>query len=366
MRFTKREFAMMVLGIVVYIADVGADLWVAKNYFCEGQYLWCILTLATGLLSSTVVQFFSYTWFKEDNADSLRWIFLLHLVPGGIFTRYWFALKCCYQATCKKENILIDGPTSVIHKTAIDAMTDISMLRLFKAFLESTPQLILQIYILMTSDNSAFSQYVSIAMSFTSISCTTVDYQIALRKSLPDKNKFSVILSKIMYLLYKLFTLISWILSITLVTILSTKSSIILLGFLWFGGMCWVLKQHTAFCRSKAAEIIYRIIVGIILIFTFFNIKGQKTKIPLSVYYAARVFITLAILGACVFWKSLFNGKVVLSSVITAVITLVLGIIFLFVYYQFFHPRIYYTQDVVDGPGGERKETCRMMGFLMQ
>lgn len=87
MRYTKQEFATMVLGIVVYVADIGADLWVANKYFHEGQYLWCALTLATGLLSSLVVQYFSYTWFKDDGTHKPSWISSLHLLQAGIFTR---------------------------------------------------------------------------------------------------------------------------------------------------------------------------------------------------------------------------------------------------------------------------------------
>nr|XP_020668278.1 XK-related protein 9 isoform X1 [Pogona vitticeps]XP_020668285.1 XK-related protein 9 isoform X1 [Pogona vitticeps]XP_020668296.1 XK-related protein 9 isoform X1 [Pogona vitticeps] len=373
MRFMKQDFVMMVLGIVVYVADVGADLWVAKTYFCGEQYLWCAIILVTGFISSVVVQFFSYIWFKEDNAGQLNWtLFLLHFLHGGIFTRYWYALKYGYRAAYKSNisgDKLIDGSTSLIHKRAIDAMADISMLRLFKTYLESTPQLILQIYILMTSDIDVrtFSQYFSITVSFTSISCATVDYQIALRKSLPDKNMFSMISSKITYFSYKLLTLTSWILSIALVTVLSINGSIILLGVLWLGGISWVLRQHTSLCKSKAAEVVYRIIVGIILTFTFFNVKGEKTKIILCVYYVIRVLITLAILCACMFCKSLFNGKIYLLSVIAAVVaSLVLGIVSLSVYYRFCHPSIYYAQDVVDGRGDERNETCRIRRFLIQ
>ncbi|XP_042321277.1 XK-related protein 9 isoform X2 [Sceloporus undulatus] len=284
--------------------------------------------------------------------------------------KYWFALKHGYRAAFKlksSRDMSIDVPTSLLHKRAIDAMADISMLRLFKTYLESTPQLILQIYILMASDNRIFSQYVSITVSSISISCATVDYQIALRKSLLDKNKFVRTSSKLMYFFYKLLTLTSWILSTVLVAILSIKISIVLLVFLWFGSIIWVHKQHTTFCKSRTAEIIYRIIVGIILIFTFFNIKGEKTKIPMSVYYVIRILITLSILTASLFWKSTFNGKLHLSFVITAVaLTLVLGIIFLIVYYAIFHPSIYYAQDVVDGPQNERNENCRIRGFLMQ
>uniref|UniRef100_A0A8D2IPB2 XK-related protein n=1 Tax=Varanus komodoensis TaxID=61221 RepID=A0A8D2IPB2_VARKO len=358
MRFTKQDFALMAVGVLFFVADIVADIWQATEYFYEEHYLWGTLLLAIGLISSVIIQFFSHAWFKEDTSGNLKWIFLLlHFLHGGLLTWYWFILNSGYKAAFQSNS---SGCTIIIHAKVIGEMADISMLRLFKTFLESTPQLILQVYILMISDNCTFSQYVFIAITFGSISCATLDYMIALWKSLPDKNKFTKISSKIMYLF------------IVLIAGLSTACAIILVVLLWFS-IIWVLKQHTAFCKTKAAEIVYRTVVGIILVFTFFNIKGERTKIPMSVYFVSRVFLTLAIMCICIFSKSMFSVQVYLSAVIiTVVITLVLGIAFLCVYYGLFHPTIYYTQDVVDGPDavdgprGERQETCRIRTFLMQ
>ncbi|XP_063156318.1 XK-related protein 9 [Candoia aspera] len=361
MRFTKRDFAVVIFGLVVYISDVGADLWMAKSFLCEGQYLRGTLILSTGLFSSIIIQLFSYTWFKEDNVEKLDWMFfLLHSLYGGIFIRYCFTLKRGYQAAS-------DSSTNNIHNLYINAMADISMLQLFKAFLESTPQLVLQIHIVMASDHSTFYQYVSIALSFCSISCATVSYQIILRKSLPDKNEFNGIFCKLIYLFYKLMTLTSWILTIVLVTMFSIIGSIVLLILLWFGNLSWVIKQNTEFCKFKATEYVYRMIVGIILIFTFFNIKGENTVIVQTVYYVFRIIVTLIVLYICMFWKSLFDEKLYLSAlIIAAAISLVLGILSLIIYYVLFHPNIYYTHDEVDGPGLERKQPCRISKFLIQ
>lgn len=207
---------------------------------------------------------------------------------------------------------------------------------------------------------------IAIVVSFSSVTCSTVDYQIALRKSLPNKATFTRISSKITYLLYKLFTLTSWILSIVLVMVLSTKTAFVLVVLFWFGGICWTVKQHTEFCKSTAAEVVYRTMVGIVLTFTFFNIKEGKTKVPLSVYYGIRALTTSAILCALMFWKSPFKGKTNLILVITVALTLVSGIGFLLVYYRFFHPSDQCIQDVVDGPEPEREEMCRISKFIMQ
>lgn len=87
MKFTKRDLVMVALGLVIYVADNGTDFWVARNYFCMGQYLWGTLTLVTILLSSVTVQFFSYTWFKDDNVGNLNCLCLLHLLQYGMLVR---------------------------------------------------------------------------------------------------------------------------------------------------------------------------------------------------------------------------------------------------------------------------------------
>ncbi|XP_006015376.1 XK-related protein 9 [Alligator sinensis] len=377
MKFTKCNFFMLVLGIFIYIADIISDIFVASNFFCEGQYLWSTLTLVFRLLASTVVQTFSFEWFKDDlerpELGKLAWTFLVHSLHGGILIRYYFALKCGFQSAFKQsscEDKLSGSPTGDIHKQAIDAVTDISMLRVFKIFLETTPQLLLQIHILMEEDKTSFIQYISIITSFCSISWATVDYQVSLQKSLPDKNQVGVI-PKLMYFFYKLFTLTSWILSVALTTVLNFKSSLILLTFLWILSFCWILKQHTMFYKSKRMEYLYRIIVGIILTFTYFNIKGKKTKVDISIYYTACVLLILVILYICLVWKPLVINQIHFKAAsIIIVLTLVLGIIFLVVYYGLFHPTVYGKQDrasdEVDGMSGEKVVVSRITNFIMQ
>ncbi|NXO42536.1 XKR9 protein, partial [Locustella ochotensis] len=379
MKFTKQNFFFLVGGMIIYVVDIGVDFWVASRYFCQGQYSWSILILCFRALSSVVTQIFSYEWFKNDwegtDTGKLKLVFLVHLFHCGIFIRYWFALKYGCQAAFKQTSsrgASKADPSNFIQKQAIDAVTDINMLRLFKTFLETTPQLFLQIYILMEHGETHFYQYAAIIMSFCGISLSMVDYQISLRKSLPDKDEFRV-LSKFMYLFYKLLTITSWILSISLITLLSVRISVILLIFLWICGFVWTLKQHTTFCKSKKMEYLYRTVVGIILIFSFFNIKGRRTKVWISIYYATHTVVTLSILFIYMFWKPSFNKEICFTIVsILTISSLVLGIIFLVVYYSHLHPTTYFRpqacSDEVDGVAGQKEtvKTDRFQNFLMQ
>ncbi|KAM6444757.1 XK-related protein 9 [Rhynochetos jubatus] len=379
MKFTKPNFIFLVGGIIIYVVDIGVDFWVVSKYFCQRQYSWSILILCFRGFSSLITQIFSYEWFKNDwegtDTGKLKWIFLVHLFQCGIFIRYWFALKYGCQAAFKQNSggdASETDPSNFIQKQAIDVVTDINMLRVFKTFLETTPQLFVQIYILMEHGKNNFDQYAAIIMSFCGISFSTVDYQTSLRKSLPDKDEFHV-LPKLVYLFYKLLTITSWILSFSLITLLSVRSSVTLLVFLWICGFIWTLKQHTAFCKSKKMEYLYRSVVGIILIFTFFNIKGRKTKVYISIYYATHTVVTLGILFAYIFWKPPIIKEIHFTIVsILTVLSLVLGIIFLVLYYRWFHPTAYCRpqacSDETDGETEqrERAKPGRFQNFIMQ
>ncbi|NXG15904.1 XKR9 protein, partial [Grallaria varia] len=378
MTFTKWNFVFLVSRILIYIVDIGVDFWIASKYFCQGQYSGSILILCFRGLSSLITQRFSYEWFKNDwevtDTGKLKWIFLIHLFQCGIFVRYWFALKYGCQAAFKQKSsgdAPETDPSNFIQKQAIDVVTDINMLRVFKTFLETTPQLFVQIYILMKHGKTDCYQYAAIFMSFCGISSSVVDYQTSLRKALPDKDEFRGP-SKFMYFFYKMLTITSWVLSISLITLLSVRISVILLIFLWVCGFTWTLKQHTTFCKSKKMEYLYRIIVGIILIFTFFNIKGRRTKVSISIYYATHTVVILGILFVYMFWKPAIIKEIYFTVVsIFTISSLVLGIIFLVVYYRHFHPTTYFRSqtysDEVDGMAGEkdRVKTGRFQNFLM-
>ncbi|NWX57880.1 XKR9 protein, partial [Promerops cafer] len=379
MEFTKQNFFFLVGGMIIYLVDIGVDFWVASRYFCQGQYSWSILILCFRGLSSIITQIFSYEWFKNDwegsDTGKLKLVFLVHLFHCGIFIRYWFALKYGCQVAFKQRSsrgASEADPSNLIQKQAIDAVTDINMLRVFKTFLETTPQLFLQIYIFMEHGTTHFYQYAAIMMSFCGISLSMVDYQISLRKSLPEKDDFRV-LSKFIYLFYKLLTITSWILGISLITLLSVRISVILLIFLWICGFTWTLKQHTTFCKSKKMEYLYRTVVGIILIFSFFNIKERRTKVCISIYYATHTVVILGILLVYMFWKPSIIKEIRFTIVsILTISSLVLGIIFLVVYYSHFHPTAYCRpqtcSDEVDGMAGQkdRVKTGRFQLFLMQ
>uniref|UniRef100_W5M8S2 XK-related protein n=1 Tax=Lepisosteus oculatus TaxID=7918 RepID=W5M8S2_LEPOC len=389
MQYSKRHCFWTVVGVLTYLLDIGTDVWVAFQYFMDGRYAWFALTLLFVVSATVTIQIFSYSWFKDDRERERgeetqeereapgHCIFLLHLLQMGIFTRLHHPTKaltrgCLWRSKLNEdtENLVETRTLSHVGSTKRLLAADVSMLRLFETFLESVPQLVLQLYIILEYGNIITIQYITILTSFFSIAWATVDYQRCLRRSLHYKEEMQAGLSTVVYLLYKLFTVTSRVLSIILLTILNVVWTSALV-VVWLFGTLWAFRQKTTFCTSKTLEVFYRMIVGVFLVFTFFNVKGQNTKVSMTIYYILSALQTLFIMLVIYFLKpSAQRTDYFFPICITVMCTFVLGIICLVLYYKFFHPKKYCVvePDEVDGleVGASRQKPSRMNTFVQQ
>ncbi|XP_028659441.1 XK-related protein 9 [Erpetoichthys calabaricus] len=340
--YTCVNWVMCLIGLLLYLGDIGTDIWVAVQYLMRGYVLWFALTLTFVLLSTFIIQVFSYFWYLDDSgsgsdsgAPESCALIGLHFCQLGIFTRYKKLLKNGFREIKEKKPCSTEESVSEIW-----GMTaDISMLKLFETHLESVPQLILQLYIYLEHKEKMTIQYLTLTMSFFSIAWSTVDYQRCLRRSLPNKREISHLSSVTVYLMYKMFTITSRVLSFVLLTILNAHFTLALFGITWLCTFIWAWKQQTDFCTSRGLEVFYRVIIGAILVFTFFNIKGQNTQSSMICYYALSFCETLGIVILCVcLCAPLTVFSFFLPICIVMFIFFFLGIIFLFIYYLALHP----------------------------
>nr|XP_057916482.1 XK-related protein 9 [Doryrhamphus excisus] len=376
MEYTKLRWLLTIGGLVFYIVDIGTDVALAlKYYVLDGRYILSALTLGFVLVGMLVTQIFSYAWYKDDINDvfinpqgistisgiSKNGIAVFHVCGAGIFTRYYHLLKNGFRVvwTDSKE----ESTTEVHHRLFCQA-TDLSMLKLFEAFLESAPQLLLQIHIALHQCDVSIMQYLSMVLSCFNISWALVDYRRCLRRSLPQVREMPSGLPTAIYLLYKLCTISSHVLSYSLLLMLSPYS-VIALAVLWLLGTTWSHLLQTNFCSSRSLEVLYRAVVGFILMFTFFNVKGQSTRASMIVYYflyslinmTTPILLVLLIpeLQTAMFFLAI-TGVIFGGSL--------LGLVFLLLYYLYLHPREKKREaDEVDGLKKEA-ETGRIRHFL--
>jgi len=100
------DFVFSVIGVCTFLFDVVSDLWVAKEFYIHGDFMWFGVLVGFMLMSSVVVQLFSWFWLKYDRhlsdfesqassgntvlfseARRLKLLLLLHLCHLGYFIR---------------------------------------------------------------------------------------------------------------------------------------------------------------------------------------------------------------------------------------------------------------------------------------
>ncbi|KAF3703552.1 XK-related protein 9 [Channa argus] len=377
-QYTKLRWLLTVAGLLLYVVDIWTDIVLALKYFQEKQFVWTVLTLVFVLTGQLVTQAFSYAWYCDDMNDVLInpsgitisgmskcKLTVIHLFGMGIFTRYYHLLKKGFKAVWTTTNSYAVEDERNVHHSLFCLATDLSMVRLFEAFLESVPQLLLQLYIVLGHQKCSIMQYLSTTFSFFNIAWALVDYRRCLRRSLPHIREMPSGLPTVIYLVYKLCTITSHIVSYSLLLILSTYSTIAL-TIIWILGTTWAHLLKTNFCSSKSLELLYQAVAGVILTFTFFNVKGQDTKVAMIVYYIFHSLINIVAPLLLALLKPELQTVTFLLTVSGLILGgSVLGLVSLVLYYLFLHPRGRWREaDEVDGMAMETGTTRRIGNFL--
>ncbi len=181
MHYGVMDFAFMIISIVTYIADLTMDIIVCVYFYHLAvnhgiyHYWYFGLTLAFILLPSLTMTGFSFRWYLmdadnenlDDNPSMCRWILrlvvlMLQIAPilryidairYGIMSRYYGHLESKAEDPEEREKARrnkVSAYTKMVYEDA-----DATLLRLFECFMESAPQLVLQIYILLKDRHAA-------------------------------------------------------------------------------------------------------------------------------------------------------------------------------------------------------------------
>ncbi|XP_060949527.1 XK-related protein 9 [Limanda limanda] len=376
-QYTRLRWLLTIAGLVLYVVDIGTDVALALRYFGEEQYVGAGLTLLFVLAGLLVSQIFSFAWYRDDMKDGLTnpdgrgtvagmstgGLVVLHVFGMGVVSRYYHLLKRGFKVARMTPKCSTVEERREEHYSLFCLAADLSMLKLFDAFLESAPQLLLQLYIVLDHKGGSVMQYLSMVFSFFNIAWALVDYRRCLRRSLPLIREMPSGLPTIIYLVYKLCTITSHILSYSLLLILSSYSTVALV-LLWLLMTTFTHLLHTNFCSSKGLELLYQAVVGVILTFTFFNVKGQDTKVHMTIYYICHFLINVT---APVLLALLKPEQQTLLLVVGCLIVggSLLGLVSLILFYLYLHPRGKSLRtDEVDGLGKEVESMRRMRNFL--
>uniref|UniRef100_A0A8C3T0V2 XK-related protein n=1 Tax=Chelydra serpentina TaxID=8475 RepID=A0A8C3T0V2_CHESE len=216
---------------------------------------------------------------------------------------------------------------------------DISMLRLLETFLKSAPQLVLQLSIMVQQNNVEPLQGLSASASLVSLAWMIASYQKVLRDSREDKMPMSY-KGAVVQILWHLFTIAARAIAFALFASVFQLYFGIFIVTHWCIMTFWIIQGETDFCMSKWEEIIYNMVVGIIYIFCWFNVKEGRSRCRMAIYYTITLAENAALTGLWYMYydrqaTSDFNALIIVCVVSSS---FALGIFFMLIYYCLLHP----------------------------
>ncbi|XP_057684066.1 XK-related protein 8.3 [Corythoichthys intestinalis] len=364
-KYSWIDFVFSVIGVCTFLLDWGSDLWVAVEFYCHGDFLWFGALVALMILSSAVLQMFSWFWLRYDRQlpgfrrelgsetvlfeDKVKISCLLHVLQLGFLCRHISAIRQGFRVWWRKE----EGSEYAVYLTH-----DLSMLRLIETFCESAPQLTLMIYVVLRTNKARTVQFVSIAASTTSIAWMVVDYHRSLRSFLPDKAKQGWG-SSLVYFLWNLLLISPRVAALALFASVLPGYVAAHFVLVWSCFVTWAWRQRTDFMDSVGGEWLYRATVGLIWYFSWFNVAEGRTR-SRSVIYHTFITVDGGIL-LTTWWcyrDPVSSQTYALALLITLTLTYLLGLLFKCIYYCCFHPKLWRPpirepRTPVDAPDSE-------------
>ncbi|KPP73218.1 XK-related protein 4-like [Scleropages formosus] len=176
------------------------------------------------------------------------------------------------------------------------------------------------------------------AASLVSLAWALASYQKALRDSREDKKPISY-LAVIIQFCWHFFTIAARVITFALFASVFQLYFGVFIVLHWCVMTFWIVHCETEFCVTKWEEIVFDMVVGIIYIFSWFNVKEGHTRCRLFAYYLV-VLLENAALSALWYLYRLPPSTdafavpalcVIFSSFLT-------GVVFMLMYYAFFHP----------------------------
>ncbi|XP_020138264.1 XK-related protein 6 [Microcebus murinus] len=358
----------IVLALLVFFGDVGTDLWLALDYYRKGDYVFFGLTLFFVLVPSLLVQSLSFRWFVQDytggglgaveglssrgppmmgagygrpatpGAQRLCrlsvwiWQSVIHLLQMGQVWRYIRTMYLGIQSQRRKEH------QRRFYWAMMYEYADVNMLRLLETFLESAPQLVLQLCIMIQRNSAETLPCVSSVTSLMSLAWVLASYHKLLRDSRDDKKSMSY-RGALLHLFWRLFTISSRVISFALFASIFQLYFGIFVVVHWCAMAFWIIHGGTDFCMSKWEEILFNMVVGIVYIFCWFNVKEGRTRYRMFAYYTIVLTENAAL---TLLWYFYRNPETTDSYAVPALccvfISFVAGIAVMLLYYGVLHP----------------------------
>uniref|UniRef100_H3AR34 XK-related protein n=1 Tax=Latimeria chalumnae TaxID=7897 RepID=H3AR34_LATCH len=174
--------------------------------------------------------------------------------------------------------------------------------------------------------------------SLVSLAWALASYQKALRDSRDDKKPISYI-AVIIQFCWHFFTIAARVITFALFASVFQLYFGIFIVLHWCIMTFWIVHCETEFCITKWEEIVFDMVVGIIYIFSWFNVKEGRTRCRLFIYYFVILLENTALSALWYLYRApQITDAFAIPALCVVFSCFLTGIVFMLMYYAFFHP----------------------------
>lgn len=222
------------------------------------------------------------------------------------------------------------------------------MLRLLQAFLQSAPQLVLQLYILLQRPRLRVKDDMLTAVAAACSLVSMIWAILAYSKSLRDFRKQGYVLSAaglFFQVLWRISVVSSRVVAMVLFASYFKQWLFVAVGAHWIIMTMWLICQRTRFCTDEDGnehpyrEKLFSAVIGFIYIFCFFNTREGMTRKRVVLFYSI-ILVENSLFVSMWYPHRTFRGIMAITALGVVWGGLVFGIVCMLIYYRFYHPSL--------------------------
>ncbi|KAK3089711.1 hypothetical protein FSP39_005814 [Pinctada imbricata] len=387
-KFTKWDFLITICSTCIFFFDFIMDIIVAHEYSKHKRWVAFGFTAGFIIVPAVLSNGQSLRWYlidyEREKKKSIQhpktvrtplyvWIFRiiftfpLMMGPAVRHIEYiYHGIKYKSSKSYKEKKYH--------YKQMLYEDTDAALVRMFEAFLEAAPQLVLQLFIVITeTPNEPFHKHMirSAAMlgSWIGLSWSLVSYHRALRSmqhlkptrkptesngqpdaqvDIPESQKEAAEEMKlpavIFYFLWRASEVGPRLVVFALFASQFSYIILIVAGLHWLGMTLWLLCQKTHFYKDdhkhrRRDEVIFNIVLGYTMVFSFLNARDGRTRYRALVYYIVFYAENYVMLMMWVYWTPSKSEWYYFVAIAVVPAGTILHIVFQLFYYKVCHPK---------------------------
>ncbi|XP_076082157.1 XK-related protein 6-like isoform X2 [Mytilus galloprovincialis] len=351
--FRGIDLIATVLSTVFYLYDVVSDVILAEEYYRLQRWISFGFTASLIFFPHLIMNMINISWYYRDymaeknNGNTTKgWKWFVRVVLSlpfmlGPIVRN---VEYIYYGCKSRSASLSDGRRNYFYKNVLYEDVDAAMLRMFEAFLESAPQLVLQIYIILTEtqNDNLLMQIVRVAAMFGSwvgVSWTLVSYHKALRASHNIKEQGLSFCGVIFYYIWRACEVAPRTIVLALFAAQFRIQMLIAIGIHWITMTIWLgCQKQEMMNKNSRDKWIFNIVFGYVLIFCFQNVQEGQTRYRAMFYYFVTFSENIIMLILWAYFTQHKSEWFYLAAIGTVTSLMVIQIIIQLLYYRLIHP----------------------------